>query len=95
MHSFFYFIWIPGKFLDSQGIGYWQELSLWLPSSLQNTFPCLNNSKAIADCLSFRPLAKTVYDIWQWDQLEQPEYPSRLSPEKEKNVLQAWRRTAE
>ncbi|MFQ4145844.1 hypothetical protein U2718_027025 [Chlorogloeopsis sp. ULAP02] len=55
----------------------------------------MNNSKAIADCLSFRPLAKTVYDIWQWDQLEQPEYPSRLSPEKEKNVLQAWRRTAE
>jgi 2'-hydroxyisoflavone reductase len=89
------FIWVPGKFLESQGIGHWQELPLWLPLSLQNTFPCLNNRKAIADGLSFSPLAKTIHDLWQWDQLEQPEYPSGLSSEKEKNVLQAWRRAAE
>lgn len=84
------FKWIPGQILESQGVGHWQELPLWLPAAMQNTFPCLSNSKALADGLRFRSLADTIRDIWQWDQVEQPEYASGLSRDKEAAILQAW-----
>ncbi|MBD2451618.1 NAD-dependent epimerase/dehydratase family protein [Nostoc sp. FACHB-152] len=81
------FTWIPGQILESQGIQHWQELPLWLPPTMQNTFPCLSNSKALANGLRFRPLAETIRDIWQWDQVEQPEYASGLSQDKETAIL--------
>ncbi|HIK05599.1 MAG TPA: NAD-dependent epimerase/dehydratase family protein [Trichormus sp. M33_DOE_039] len=82
------FSWIPGEILESQGIEPWQELPLWLPPQMQNTFACLSNSKALANGLSFRPLAETIHDIWQWDQVEQLEYASGLSRDKETAILQ-------
>jgi 2'-hydroxyisoflavone reductase len=81
------FTWIPGQILESQGIQHWQELPLWLPPTMQNTFPCLSNSKALANGLRFRPLAETIRDIWQWDQVEQLEYASGLSRDKETAIL--------
>lgn len=84
------FTWIPGEFLEAKGIEHWQELPLWLPPSMQNTFPCLSNQKALANGLHFRPLAETIHDIWEWDKVEQIEYPHFLSPDKEKAILQKW-----
>ena len=84
------FTWVPGSFLESQGVQHWTELPLWLPPSLQNTFPCLNNYKAVADGLRFRSLAETIKDTWQWSQAEQPTYPSGLSQIRENAILQAW-----
>jgi len=81
------FTWIPGQILESQGIQHWQELPLWLPPTMQNTFPCLSNSKALANGLRFRSLAETIRDIWQWDQVEQLEYASGLSRDKETAIL--------
>ncbi len=82
------FTWIPGEFLEAKGIEHWQELPLWLPPSMQNTFPCLSNRKALENGLRFRPLAETVRDIWQWDKAEQLEYPQVLSRDKERAILQ-------
>ncbi|MDZ8051299.1 MAG: NAD-dependent epimerase/dehydratase family protein [Aulosira sp. ZfuVER01] len=73
------FTWVPGEILESHGVVHWQELPLWLPPDMQNTFPCLSNTKALTDGLSFRSLAETIRDIWQWDRVEQPEYTSGLS----------------
>lgn len=81
------FTWIPGQILESQGIQHWQELPLWLPPTMQNTFPCLSNAKALANELRFRSLAETIRDIWQWDQVEQLEYASGLSRDKETAIL--------
>lgn len=81
------FTWIPGQILESQGIQHWQELPLWLPPTMQNTFPCLSNGKALANELRFRSLAETIRDIWQWDQVEQLEYASGLSRDKETAIL--------
>ncbi|OKH32482.1 hypothetical protein NIES2119_26245 [[Phormidium ambiguum] IAM M-71] len=82
------FRWVPREILELHGIEPWQELPLWLPSAMQNTFPCLSNRKALADNLCFRSLAETVHDIWQWDRVEQLEYDSGLSREKEIAILQ-------
>ncbi|HLO84102.1 MAG TPA: NAD-dependent epimerase/dehydratase family protein [Nostocaceae cyanobacterium] len=84
------FTWIPSEFLADEGVEYWQELPLWLPPAEQYTFPCLNNSRAIASGLRFRSLTETINDIWQWDQLAQPKYASGLSREKETAILQKW-----
>lgn len=84
------FKWVPGEILESQGVEHWQELPLWLPPELQNTFPCLSNSKALANGLRFRALAETIHDIWQWDQVEQPEYTSGLSRDQETAILSRY-----
>jgi 2'-hydroxyisoflavone reductase len=81
------FKWVSREILESQGIVHWQELPLWLPPDMQNTFPCLSNSKALANGLQFRPLAETIRDIWHWDQVEQLEYTSGLSREKEAAII--------
>ena len=57
------FRWVPRKILELHGIEPLQELPLWLPSAMQNTFPCLSNRKALADNLCFRSLAETICDI--------------------------------
>ncbi|HEY9662455.1 MAG TPA: DUF4440 domain-containing protein [Allocoleopsis sp.] len=82
--------WVPGTFLEAQGVEHWQELPLWLPNSLQQTFFCLSNRKALDAGLQFRPLTDTIHDILQWDAIAQPEYSSGLSRDKEKAILQAW-----
>lgn len=84
------FTWIPGTFLASQQVGYWQELPLWLPPELQNTFPCLSNQKATANGLKFRPLSATIHDIWQWDKIENLAYNSGLATDKEQSILATW-----
>lgn len=82
------FRWVPREILELHRIEPWQELPLWLPSAMQNTFPCLSNRKALANNLCFRSLTETIHDIWQWDRVEQLEYASGLSREKEIAILQ-------
>jgi 2'-hydroxyisoflavone reductase len=83
------FTWTPREILESYKVEHWQELPLWLPPNLQNTFPCLSNSKALANGLNFRSLTQTIYDIWQWDLVEQLEYTSGLLRDKETAILQS------
>ncbi len=82
--------WIPGSFLVDQGVEYWQELPLWLPTAMQHAFAALSNHKAIRAGLKFRPLVETINDLWQWDQVYQSPYPSGLARAKEATILQAW-----
>ena len=55
-----------------------------------------NSGKAIAAGLAFRPVADTVRDTLAWDATRPADIQWRagLKPEREAELLQAWRRAA-
>ncbi|AKS41237.1 NAD-dependent epimerase/dehydratase family protein [Wenzhouxiangella marina] len=88
--------WVPAEFLAEQGVSPWSDMPVWIPSQGEYAgFSSWSNAKAIAAGLSFRPLADTVSALLEWFR-EQPEerqstIRAGLSPEREAEVLAAWR----
>lgn len=62
------FVWVAEPFLLREGVIPWIELPLWVPATdpAFAGFHNINNSKAIHDGLSFRPLSETVTDTLRW-----------------------------
>jgi 2'-hydroxyisoflavone reductase len=89
------FVWVDEKFLIEAGIGAWSELPLWLPEEDEaiRYFLSLDNSKAVRDGLTFRPIIETVRDTLAWEATRPSDTERRagLSPEREREVLDAWR----
>ncbi|TDB78425.1 NAD-dependent epimerase/dehydratase family protein [Micromonospora sp. KC721] len=92
------FTWVPDHFLLGQGVRQWSELPLW------RTFDGVwrvDTTAAQAAGLHTRPLALTVRDTWRWlvDSGEVSNHDRAaeigISPEKEAQVLAAWRRSGE
>jgi 2'-hydroxyisoflavone reductase len=88
------FTWIPGRFLEQQGVGYWHELPFWLPPDQLEFWARIDVSKAMREGLRYRPLADTIRDTLEWDRTR-PRGSRRpdgggLDPEKERRVLAAW-----
>jgi 2'-hydroxyisoflavone reductase len=84
--------WVDAGFLLERGVEPFRELPLWLPGSEADGFYGFDNRKAVAAGLTFRPLAETVRDTLAW-LAEGAEMPDRLSPEREFELLRAWRET--
>ena len=92
------FVWADEKFLLEAGVMPWMELPLWTDSSDEGNhyFQAISVEKALANGLTFRPLAETVRDTLDWD-LSRPADTQRragLSREREREVLKAWRARA-
>jgi 2'-hydroxyisoflavone reductase len=72
-------------------------MPLWIPESDPEArgFFAFNSDKAIAAGLTFRPVAETVRATLAWDATRPPEREWRagLKPEREAELLQAWRRS--
>ncbi len=83
------FIWASAKFLLEQKVGAWSELPLWIPEAYNGIF-VVNNDKAIAAGLTFRPLANTISDTLKWDAARFPgvERHAGLKEERERHLLQ-------
>lgn len=87
--------WVDPDFLLAQGVAPWSELPLWLPG--EAGFNRVDNSRARAAGLTFRPLAETVRDTLRWLESLGGILPvsadrgSQLSPEREAELLRAWR----
>jgi 2'-hydroxyisoflavone reductase len=82
--------WASAALLAEQGIAPWSELPLWVPEGPDTAgFATVDCSKAIADGLSFRPIAETVRDTLAWAQSRPADYQWRagLSAEKEQAAL--------
>ena len=88
------FTWIPGRFLEQEGVGYWHELPFWLPPDQLEFWARIDVSKALREGLRFRPLADTIRDTLEWDRTRPPgsqrSDAGGLNPEKEQRVLAAW-----
>lgn len=89
------FTWVPAEFLAEHEVNPWAQMPAWLPGS-----PILNVrlDRAIAQGLVYRPLADTVQDTLEWHASRPAEAQENLraglSPEREAEVLAAWRASA-
>jgi nucleoside-diphosphate-sugar epimerase len=90
------FTWAPADFLKAQKIEAWSDMPVWTgdESGMART----SISRALAKGLTFRPLADTARDTLAWfksqSQDRQSHLKAGLTPEREAEVLAAWRKTS-
>lgn len=86
--------WVAEEFLLAEKVSPWMEMPLWVPRADQ-AFLKLDNGRAVAAGLRFRPLEETARDTLAWERSlpedEQPASPA-LAPERETELLAAWKR---
>jgi 2'-hydroxyisoflavone reductase len=86
------FTWASWDFLETHGLRGGRELAAWRPPAGEFlNYGRVQNRRAIAAGLRFRPLAETVVDTrdW-WYSLGLPRLRSGPTAEKEAEVLAAW-----
>lgn len=84
--------WVAEEFLLEQKVGAWMELPLWVPKADQ-AFLTLDNARAVAAGLRFRPLEDTARDTLAWERATPAtDLPasSALTPEREAELLEKW-----
>ncbi|HEX9728073.1 MAG TPA: NAD-dependent epimerase/dehydratase family protein [Gemmatimonadales bacterium] len=90
------FTWVDAEFLQQQDVRPWQHMTVWFPPRGEMAgFASVNCSKAIADGLTFRPLAVTAGDTMHWYKGLPDDHRARhtqfgLPREREREVLAAW-----
>jgi 2'-hydroxyisoflavone reductase len=94
------FTFVPAAFLEAQNVSGWTDLPVWLPSTGETAgFHRRSNARAVAAGLTFRSLADTTAATLAWFDA-QPEarrnapLKAGLTPEREAEVLGAWRARA-
>jgi 2'-hydroxyisoflavone reductase len=99
-------VWVDEEFLLEHGVGPWMELPLWIPASDTESanVHAADVSRALAAGLAFRPVAETVRDTLEWARSEsETSAPlasgvaigeAGLRPEREAELLRAWRARA-
>ena len=84
--------WVTDSFLLEQGVGEWMELPLWLADPEWLGMHHADVSRAVAAGLAFRPVAETVRDTAEWAETRGEHEPQAgLAPEREQELLEAWR----
>jgi 2'-hydroxyisoflavone reductase len=89
------FTWVPEAFLLEKEVAPWMELPMWVPSQMEGIGQGLMQvsvAAAVADGLTYRPLADTVQDTLTYADSRPEDHTWRagLSAEKESEVLKAW-----
>jgi 2'-hydroxyisoflavone reductase len=90
------FVWANEQFVLNQQIQPWTDMPLWIPED----FPLpgenqpwkgthsISIKKALDAGLSFRPLAETIHDIYQWEKARtDSERKAGITREKEQELL--------
>lgn len=87
-------VWAPPEFLAEQGIAPWSDLPLSLPPDEMGGFNRVDNRKAVAAGLRFRPLRETVRDTLAWNRALRPGHEPKagLTRARERAALDAWAR---
>jgi nucleoside-diphosphate-sugar epimerase len=85
------FVWASEAFLLEHGVKPWTGLPLWVPRG-QDDLAGLDSTKALAEGLRLRPLAKTIADTLEWDRTRPGniELLAGLAVEREAELLQLW-----
>jgi 2'-hydroxyisoflavone reductase len=86
------FTWVPADFLKQQKVEAWSDMPVW--TGEESGMARASISRALAEGLTFRPLADTARDTLAWFQSQPPDRQAKmkagLSPERESEVLAAW-----
>ena len=98
--------WVDEKFLLENKVEGWSELPLWITDEdpAMRYFMEANCGRALKAGLTFRPLAETIRDTFEWDERradkgatgDKPGVPvpdATLKPERERELLEAWHKT--
>lgn len=87
------FTWVEPEFLLNNGAAPWSELPLWLPGEENAGSDQVSIQRALDQGLVFRPIKTTVRDTLTWESTRPAAHLWRagLTPEKEAELLQAWR----
>ncbi len=82
------FTWVPDAFLKEHKVTSWGDLP-WTPKT---ELGHIDNQRAIAAGLTFRPIADTIRDTYLWAKGRPADYKPRagLPAEREQAVLAAW-----
>lgn len=88
-------VWVDDSFLLERGLGA-ADLMPWHPVEGMpgwEEFFSIDASKAVANGLSFRPLAETIQDTFAWDQTREGDAPLKagLTAAREAALLAEWR----
>jgi 2'-hydroxyisoflavone reductase len=85
-------VWVSEDFLEKKGVEPFTELPLWVPRKYAAML-AVDCSKAIEAGFAFRPLSETIEDVLDWDRAMGAgrEPAAGLRPEREQELLRAWR----
>jgi 2'-hydroxyisoflavone reductase len=91
------FTWVPASFLEAQKVAPWSDMPVWIPPQGEYAgFGSRNIAKAVAAGLTFRPLADTAKATLEFHESRDAERKSKmragLKPEREAEVLAAWKK---
>jgi len=90
------FTWVPANFLAQQKVEAWSDMPVWAGDELGLARTKINH--ALAEGLTFRPLAETARDTLAWFKSQPQDRQSKLraglTPEREAEVLAAWHKKA-
>ncbi|PYL06615.1 MAG: epimerase [Verrucomicrobia bacterium] len=89
------FTWVSEEFLAEQKVQPWSDMPVW--TGKDDAVARTNISRALGKGLTFRPLGFTARDTLAWfkslPQEGQSHLKAGLSPEREAEVLAAWKKT--
>ncbi len=90
------FTWVDASFLEAQKVEPWSDMPVWVPPTGEmEGFSRVNCARAIEKGLTFRPALLTAKDTLAWWKAQPKERQGSpkagLKPEREAEVLAAWR----
>ena len=89
------FTWVDEEFLTEQKVQPWSDMPVW--TGKDDAVARTNISRALSKGLTFRPLDVTARDTLAWFKLLPQERQSHskagLTPEREAEVLNIWKKT--
>lgn len=88
------FTWVPEDFLTKQKVEAWSDMPVW--TGKESGVARAKIDRALGKGLTFRPLDETARDTLAWfkslPQERQSHPKAGLSPEREAEVLAAWKK---
>jgi 2'-hydroxyisoflavone reductase len=88
------FTWVPADFLEKQKVEAWSDMPVW--TGEESGMARTNITRALGKGLTLRPLAETARDTLAWFKSQPQDRQSKLraglTPQREAEVLAAWRK---
>lgn len=88
--------WVPASFLEKHKVEPWSDMPVWVPTDGDDGgMSRVSSQRAIERGMTFRPIGDTCRDTVAWWKTQPADRRAKLkaglSPEREAEVLAAWR----